>query len=238
MTCPAARRTGGDGPAAQRDMAEEIRKWARGEDGAPRALDIRRQAAGPINYRILTGPSTGTASAVIPTDFYDQLIAYLIEVSGIMQCGPTVLNTGGGETLQIPRATVHTRPPPRLRRAPCRRQTPPSPRSPWPPPSSASCSRWRASSSMTPASTCSGISPCQAGRAIGNSFGTALSTAARRVRRPGAVRVGGRHRLAVLGDLRRGRGAAAPIYANLVDLEYSVIAPYRQSRSCYWSLAA
>ena len=96
-------------PAAQRDMTEEIRKWARGEQGAPKALEIRRQAPGPVNYRVLTGPNqTGSASAVIPTDFYDQLIAYLIEVSGIMQCGPTVLNTGGGETLQIPRATVHT----------------------------------------------------------------------------------------------------------------------------------
>jgi HK97 family phage major capsid protein len=29
----------------------------------------------------------------------------------------------------------------------------------------------------------------------------------------------------------------SPSYANLVDLEYSVIAPYRQSRSCYWLAA-
>ena len=36
-----------------------------------------------------------------------------------------------------------------------------------------------------------------------------------------------------------GAGAAqgGAIYANLVDLEYSVIAPYRQSRSCYWLAA-
>jgi len=31
--------------------------------------------------------------------------------------------------------------------------------------------------------------------------------------------------------------SGAPSYANLVDLEYSVIAPYRQSRSCYWLAA-
>jgi Phage capsid family len=34
--------------------------------------------------------------------------AHLIEVSGIMQCGPTVLNTGGGETLQVPKTTGHS----------------------------------------------------------------------------------------------------------------------------------
>ncbi len=102
-------KTGPEGPAAQRDFQEELRKWARGEQGSPKALEIRHQGAGPVNYRILTGPNaTGTASGVIPTDFYDQLIAYLIEVSGLMQCGPTVLNTGGGETLQIPRATTHS----------------------------------------------------------------------------------------------------------------------------------
>ena len=31
---------------AQRDMAQEVRKWARGEDGAGRALEIRRQSSG------------------------------------------------------------------------------------------------------------------------------------------------------------------------------------------------
>jgi HK97 family phage major capsid protein len=27
-----------------------------------------------------------------------------------MQCGPTVLNTGGGETLQVPKTTAHSSP--------------------------------------------------------------------------------------------------------------------------------
>ena len=93
----------------------EVRKWARGEEGAPKALDIRHDdARGPINYRVLGTSAPGAwntnASSVIPTDFYDQLIAHLIEVSGIMQCGPTVLNTGGGETLQIPKTTAHSSP--------------------------------------------------------------------------------------------------------------------------------
>lgn len=94
------------------DMQEEIRKFARGEEGAPKFIDVRHQGPGAINYRILTTAGVGgtNASSVIPTDFYDQLIAHLIEVSGIMQCGPTVINTGGGESLQIPKTTAHSYP--------------------------------------------------------------------------------------------------------------------------------
>lgn len=77
-----AARTAGGGR-----MLEEVRKWAHGEEGAPRYLEVRRDPAlGPVNYRVLTtaGQSSGTnASSVIPTDFYDQLIAHLIEVSGV-----------------------------------------------------------------------------------------------------------------------------------------------------------
>src|ERR1051325_6242734 len=53
-------------------MLEEVRKWARGEEGAPRNLEIRRDPQlGPINYRVLTtagqGSPAGTnASSVIP----------------------------------------------------------------------------------------------------------------------------------------------------------------------------
>ena len=105
-----AARTAGGGP-----MLQEIRKFARGEEGAPKYLEVRHDPAlGPMNYRVLGTSAPGAwntnASSVIPTDFYDQLIAHLIEVSGIMQCGPTVLNTGGGETLQIPKTTAHSSP--------------------------------------------------------------------------------------------------------------------------------
>ena len=57
-------------------MLEEVRKWARGDDGAGRALEVRRAPElGPINYRVLTAGTGGTASSIIPIDFYDMLIA-------------------------------------------------------------------------------------------------------------------------------------------------------------------
>src|SRR5262249_51572962 len=102
MAAAAAAQTGG------RDLNNELRAFLKGEPGAPRVMDINHNAAlGPINYRILQ-TNTAAASALLPTDFYDQLIAHLIEVAGVMQAGPTVLNTAGGETLQIPKTTAHS----------------------------------------------------------------------------------------------------------------------------------
>jgi HK97 family phage major capsid protein len=220
----------GEGSPQQRDMSEEIRKWARGEQGSPRAIEIRRQAQGPINYRVLQS-TQGAVSGIVPTDFYDQLIAHLIEVSGVMQCGPTVLNTGGGETLQVPKTTAHS--------------------------TAASAAQASALplgdptfSMQTLGATKFGIMiqaareliddtavdllgylAMQAGRAIGNAFGNALVNGGSSI--SGGVIAG-----ATLGVTGTTTGVSgAPSYANLVDLEYSVIAPYRQSRSCYWLAA-
>src|SRR5258707_12468019 len=72
----------------------------------------------------------------------------------------------------------------------------------------------------------------QAGRAIGNKFGSDLVTGT------GTSQPAGFLPAATVGvtGTTTGKGGAAQ-YADLVDLEYSVIAPYRQSRSCYWIAA-
>src|SRR3984957_694971 len=84
--------------------APGVQAWAALKHGHS-VIDVRRSQRGSINPRSLL--NTGSASATIPVDFYDQLISYLIEVSGLLQTGPTVLNTAGGETLQIPTVTSH-----------------------------------------------------------------------------------------------------------------------------------
>jgi HK97 family phage major capsid protein len=219
--------------AAAGAQDEEIRKWARGESGN-RALEIRRAAPGPVNYRTLT--TTASSSSVIPTDFYDQVIAHLIEVSGVMQCGPTVLNTGGGETLQVPKTTAHS----------------------FPSTTGASATQATTLPTSDPAFSMQplgafkygimlqvareliddsavdllGYLAMQAGRALGNAFGNDL------VNGSGAGAPSGIVTGATVGVSGSVTGVAgAPSYANLVDLEYSVIAPYRQSRSCYWLAA-
>lgn len=221
----------GDPRVAQNKTLEEVRRWARGEEGAPRMLEIRRQAQGPINYRVLQ-TNTGTASSVVPTDFYDQLIAHLIEVSGIMQAGPTVLNTGGGETLQIPKTTAHST-------AASAAQAGSLPTSD-PAFSTQSLSAWKYGILLQVARELIddtavdllGYLAMQAGRALGNAFGTDL------VNGTGTNQPAGIITTATTGVTGSVTGVSgAPSYANLVDLEYSVIAPYRQSRSCYWLAA-
>jgi HK97 family phage major capsid protein len=71
-----------------------------------------------------------------------------------------------------------------------------------------------------------------AGRAIGNAFGADLVTGTGTNQPSGLV---ANSTQGVLGTTT-GKGGAAQ-YADLVNLEYSVIAPYRQSRSCYWMAA-
>jgi HK97 family phage major capsid protein len=72
----------------------------------------------------------------------------------------------------------------------------------------------------------------QAGRALGNAFGNDL------VNGTGTGQPSGILTSATAGVTGSVTGVSgAPSYANLVDLEYSVIAPYRQSRSCYWLAA-
>jgi HK97 family phage major capsid protein len=222
-----AARTAGGGR-----MLEDIRKWARGEEGSGRVMEVRRAPElGPINYRVLmTG--AGNASSIVPIDFYDMLIAHLIEVSGVMQCGPTVLNTGGGETLQVPKTTSHS--------------------------SAASAAQAGSLPTSDPGFSTQPLSAfkygvllqvareliddtavdllgylaMQAGRALGNAFGNDL------VNGTGTGQPSGLITTATAGVTGSVTGVSgAPSYANLVDLEYSVIAPYRQSRSCYWLAA-
>jgi HK97 family phage major capsid protein len=165
-------------------------------------------------------------------DFYDQLIAYLIEVSGLLQAGPSVLNTAGGETVQIPVASAHitgasatqggnipSADPTFIQR-------------------SLSATKFGALTQLSreliddTAVDLLGYLAMSAGRAIGNAFGTALINGGSGI--SGSVLSG--VTVAVTGASATGV-VGAPTYNNLVDMEYSVIAPYRQSRSCYWMAA-
>ncbi len=230
-----------DGGATASAFQEEIRKWARGESG-PRAMEFRHDAdaRGPINYRVLTTGAQGSnSSSIVPTDFYDMLIAHLIEVSGIMQCGPTVLNTGGGETLQIPKTTAHSSPAnsPVLSAAQAGSLVTSDPAF-----SMVQLNAYKYGILLQVARELIddtavdllGYLAMQAGRALGNNFGNDLVNG--RASGPTGLLAG------VVTSSPGVTGATtgvsgAPSYANLVDLEYSVIAPYRQSRSCYWLAA-
>ena len=230
----------GGGGTAVAQANDELRAIALGKAGAPREFivppsDLVKRLGSQnriAELRALSTLTTGAGGNLAPTDFYDTLIAHLIEVSGVMQAGPTVLNTTGGETLQIPKTTSHSL--------------------------AASAAQAGIIGSSDPAfglATLSafkygillqvareliddsgvdlmGYLAMQGGRAIGNKFGADLVTGA------GSTQPTGFMTSATVGVTGTTTGTSgAPTYANLVDLEYSVIAPYRQSKSCYWIAA-
>lgn len=214
-------------PAGGQDTATELRAFLRGESGAPRAYEVR--PTGRVDFRALSTLTTGAGGNLVPTSFYDRLIAHLIEVSGVMQTNPTVLNTSGGETLQIPKTTAHS-----TAASAAQAATLPSSDPTF---GLASLSAYKYGILLQVARELiddegvdlEGYLAMQVGRALGNKFGADLVTGT------GTSQPTGFMTSATIGVTGTTTGKAGqPQYADLVDLQYSVISPYRQSRSCYW----
>jgi HK97 family phage major capsid protein len=178
--------------------------------------------------------SKGTATAggnTVKTSFYDQLVDHLIEVSGIMQAGPTVLNTDSGESIQIPTTTAHS--------------------------SAAIVAEAAAIGASDPAfaqrtlgaykygillqlSTelltdtsvdLEGYLAMELGRALGNGFGAHAITGTGGGTQPTGVVT------SASTGVTGGTGVVGAFTAdNLIDLHFSVIAPYRNSKSCAWMM--
>lgn len=220
---------------------EEMRSWMLGSAGNLGPREMKRQARGSLNLRggvnnpevrTLLTLNTSSASSTVPVDFYDQLISYLIEVSGLLQTGPSVLNTAGGETIQVPIASAHITGTQVTQGATIPSADPAFSQR------TLSAQKFGALTQLSreliddTAVDLLGYLAMSAGRAIGNAFGNALvnqgSGISGGVLAGVSVGVTGGSATGVLG---------APVYNNLIDLEYSVIAPYRQSRSCYWLAA-
>lgn len=221
------------GGAPENQADTELRAMLLGAQGAPRFIDFRSRqpwsAFSDIQTRALSKLTTGAGGNTVPTSFYDQLVAHLIEVSGVMQTNPTVLNTNSGETIQIPKTTSHS--------------------------TAASAAEASSLPSSDPAFglvslgaykfgwtgrvsrelvddtgvDLSGYLSMQAGRALGNKFGADLVTGTGTSQPTGFMTSA---TIGVTGTTTGQSGAAQ--YTDLVDLQYSVIAPYRSSRSCYW----
>lgn len=224
------------GQAQQAKGEQELRSFLRGET-RDRYFDV--VPAGRVNYRTLSTNVTGAGGNLVPTDFYDQLIAHLIEVSGVMQAGPTVLNTAGGETLQIPKTTGHSTAASAAQAAALPTSDPTF--------GMATLSSYKYGVLLQVARELvddSGVDligylAMQAGRAIGNKFGSDLVTGTGTSQPTGfmtsaTVGVTGGNTVTGTPGPTNPTVVGGPTYSSLVDLEYSVIAPYRQSRSCYW----
>lgn len=208
-------------PAAPTDTEAQIRSFLRGES--------RDLTVAPERRDLTKGTATAGGNTV-PTSFYGQLLEHLIENSGILAAGATLLETASGENLEIPVTTAHS--------------------------SGALVAEAGAISESDPAFAkrtlgaykygaliqvsrelvddtgvdLQGYLSMQAGRAVGNALGVHLATGDASSKPSGIVTT------ATTGVT--GSAAVAGVFTvdNLIDLFYSVIAPYRNSRQCGWIL--
>lgn len=205
----------------------ELRSFLRGELG--HTYTVMPQSH--TDLRSLLKANAASGGNLVPTDFYNRLVAHLIEVSGVMQANPTVINTAGGEGIQVPKTTSHF-----------------------------TAGIVSESSAITTSESqfgqvtlgaykygamfqisrelladegvdLEGYLAMNAGRALGNAMGQHFIVG-NGTGQPSGVVVGATG--AVTGATGQ---AGVPTTDNVIDLYYSVIAPYRASRSCAWLMA-
>ncbi|MEV7394339.1 phage major capsid protein [Streptomyces sp. NPDC091215] len=222
----AQRGAGGPAPDGGR-QSSELRNWMRGE--GPRFFEVK--PAGPIDVRSLTKGTASAGGNTVPTSFYDRLVAHLIQTSAILQSGATILNTDSGETIQIPKTTAHS--------------------------TAAIVTEGNAIGTSEPTFgqvplgaykygaliqvsrellddtgvDLEGYLAMQAGRALGNAFGAHAITG-----------TGTSQPRGVVTDATNGVTGATGVSGafssdNLIDLFFSVIAPYRRSEAAVWMMA-
>lgn len=214
-------------PAEARQQSQErdseLRRWARGE---ARSIDIPKPEG--VAFRDLVKGTATAGGNTVPTTFYGRLMAHLIEVSGIMMAGPTVLNTASGETIEVPVTTAHSSASLTAEAAAISESDP------------AFAKRtlgaykygvlMQASAELLSDTgvDLEGYLAMQAGRALGNAFGTHAITGTGTNQPTGII-------TSASTGVTGGTGVAGAFTAdNLIDLYYSVIAPYRNSASCGW----
>lgn len=206
------------------DADAKLRAFLRGET---RYYDSN-EGLPPVNFRDLTKGSATAGGNTVPTSFRNQLLEHMIEVSGVLQAGPTILNTQSGENIEVPVTTSYS--------------------------TAALTTEGSAISESDPAFAkrtlgaykygaiiqvsreliddtgvdLTGFIARQAGRACGNALGVDLVTGNASSKPSGIVQT------ATTGVTGGTAVSGAFTADNLIDLMFSVIAPYRNSASCGW----
>lgn len=217
---PVERQQGGEGAGT------ELRQFLSGQGG--RVYDVKPN--GPVDFRDLSKLTAGAGGNTVQTAFYNRLVAHLIEVAGMVRGGATVLTTGSGENIQIPKTTAHSTATLTAEAAAIAESDPVF--------GQVTLGAFKygvivqvSRELVEDASVdLEGYLAMQTGRALGNALGAHLVTGT------GAAQPRGITIDTTLG-VTSGTGAAgAPTGDNLIDLYYSVIEPYRMSDACKWAM--
>lgn len=219
-----------DRPADAVDYDAQIRALGKGER---KVVDVAHErgvlGAGGLRNDLTKGTTTAGGHTV-PTSFYGTLMAHLIEVSGVMAAGPTVFTTASGESLEIPVTTGHSTSAIIAEAAQITESDPAF--------AKRTLGAYKYAHTIQVSSELLsdtgvdllGYLAMQSGRALGNKFGTDLAVGNASSKPSGIVQT------ASTGVT--GTAAVAGVFTadNLIDLYYSVIAPYRNSPSCGWMM--
>lgn len=207
-----------EAPAAAPEMTteDELRALGRGE---------LRSVVVPAERRDLTKGSATAGGNTVPTTFFGQVWEHMIESSAILQAGATVINTASGENLEIPVTTSHSSGALITEGSTLTESDPAF--------AKRTLGAYKYGLSIQVSSELVadtgfdllGYLARQAGRAVGNALGADLVTG------NGSSKPSGIVQTASTGVTGGTSVSGAFTADNLVDLVYSVIAPYRASTS-------
>lgn len=214
-----------DREAPSKDDA--LRSWLKGESS--KKFEARAdRPMGTAEFRDLSKLTAGAGANTVKTSFYEKLMAHLIEVSGILAAGPTVLNTTSGEQIQIPKTTAHSSAALTTEAAAISESDPAFGQVPLDAYKYALLLQVSSELTNDTSVDLEGYLSMQAGRALGNAFGTHAITGT------GSSQPNGVVTAATLGVTGATSVAGVFTFDNLIDLYHSVIGPYRTSPSCGW----
>lgn len=220
-------------PAANGGVSAEeeaVRAFMLGTDPSKRALEMAppRLGVNGLHQRTLSKLSAGAGANTVPTSFYDRLVEHMIEVSGLLQGGPTLLQTTSGENIEIPKTTSHSTAALTAEAAAITASDPAFGKVTLGAYKYAVLVQVSTELLTDTAVDLLGYLGRQAGRAVGNAFGVDLAVG------NGTNKPNGLVTAATTGVTGSTGVTGAFTADNLIDLHYSVIAPYRNSPSCAW----
>jgi HK97 family phage major capsid protein len=223
-----------DDPREQResDPAAELRKFlsSRASDPVEFRSTVPFGTTRALELRDLSKLSAGAGANTVKISFYDRLMAHLIEVSGVMSAGPTILNTTSGELIEIPKTTAHSSAALTAEAAAIAESDPVFGKTTLGAYKYGNLIQISRELVTDTSVDLLGYVAMQAGRAVGNALGVHLVTGT------GSSQPAGVATAASTG-VTGGAGVAGAFTAdNLIDLFYSVVEPYRRSASCCWLL--
>lgn len=210
-------------PQERKDEAKgleaELRSWMTGK--GDRGFDV------PVENRDLTT----SASGVIDTGFRNRLWEYMVETSGVLNAGVDLLLTNSGETIKLPRVTAYSAVAAATEATAITE-------------SDATLSSVNSTVSKEGFVTqlsreliddtgvdLTGMLAKAAGRDLGNAVGSAAITAALAAASAGATTAAG-----TAGGFGT-QSTADQGFDYLITLFHSVLAPYRNSKSCAWVMS-